>query len=270
MHRVSTSTILCQPLIPANKWGFQKSWNTPPTHKHTHSKELLSDPHATGALVRCKERSPTAFLAPDGFVQPPWKPHTPRLHWRSASSSEEEQRTRQRALFAGDIFISPLCSGVRLTCSLFISSVLSLYPDMFYFTRSQTSSFSARSLIWCKETIPTKSGLNRLKLLCMQPSERRLIHPEMLKVKVVNASRQQSLRRSKPRWQTTDWSCAHCSWEKKKNHRRLKATSHVQRKVSLRVWFTAFAQQTVVRIWIKLVCLNPNLSQSNLTSYSWI
>lgn len=188
MHRVSTSTILCQPLIPANKWGFQKSWNTPPTRKHTHSKELLSDPHATGALVRCKERSPTAFLAPDGFVQPPWKPHTPRLHRRSASSSEEEQRTRQRALFAGDIFISPLCSGVRLTCSLFISSVLSLYPDMFYFTRSQTSSFSARSLIWCKETIPTKSGLNRLKLLCMQPSERRLIHPEMLKVKVVNAS----------------------------------------------------------------------------------
>lgn len=120
MYWVWTWRIFCQPLIPVNKWGFQKS----PPHTQTHTTELLSDPHAIAALLCYKESSQTAFLTPDGFVQPPWKPHTPQIHWRSASSSEEEQtrtRTHTRSGFAGDIFISPLCSGVNLTCSLFIS-----------------------------------------------------------------------------------------------------------------------------------------------------
>ena len=110
--------IFTHPSIPGNKRGSQKSRNTK-AHSPSLSLGSYQDPLAIGPPACNEERFQTTFLTPDGFVQTPWKPHTPQIHRRSASSSEEEQTlTATLSLLASDVFISPPPFVFNLTCNL--------------------------------------------------------------------------------------------------------------------------------------------------------
>lgn len=76
------------------------------------------------------ERSQTTFLAPDGFVQTPWKPHTPQINQRSSSSPEEEQTltaTLGRFYKLSAIWFQSHLPPFYPFCSLFLVSYVLLF-----------------------------------------------------------------------------------------------------------------------------------------------
>lgn len=111
------------------------------TQKHartnTHTLSSYQDPRAIGPPACNGERSQTTFLTPDGFVQTPWKPHTPRIHRRSASSTEKEETLAATLSLSLRHFYKPsaFCfqshlQPLDLCCSLFLFSniLLFVYP----------------------------------------------------------------------------------------------------------------------------------------------
>lgn len=118
-------------------------------HTHTPSFSSYQDPYAIGLPVCNGERFQTAFLTPDGFVQTPWKPHTPQIHRHSASSSEEEETlTPTLSLSASDVFISPPLFVFHLTCNICCSSVCSFYSYIFHFVQDECNIKPFQSVVF--------------------------------------------------------------------------------------------------------------------------
>ena len=145
MHHIFNDSLSASDLCKQVR--LSKELNPPPS-THTLKGALIRPPRywSSGVLQGAfSNRIPGSRWLCSASMETSHSSTPPTLCQQLRAGAHERTHTHTHTHTHGNA----LCSGVHLTCSLFTPPVLSLNPDMFYFTRSQTS-FSARSLIQCK------------------------------------------------------------------------------------------------------------------------